>query len=116
MPSTSPKQHRFMEAVAHNPTFAKKAGVPQKVGKDFAAADKRAGIGVTKAPVAPKATVAKNNAKQGYSMSTASSVDGGVGTGRMAMTTPAKNAPLPKSQKLQTAKAAAQRQRSVRDR
>jgi hypothetical protein len=29
-----------MEAVAHNPSFAKKAGVPQSVGKDFAAADK----------------------------------------------------------------------------
>lgn len=28
-----------MEAVAHNPKFAKKAGVPQSVGKDFAAAD-----------------------------------------------------------------------------
>lgn len=43
MPSTSDKQHRFMEAVAHNPKFAKKAGVPQSVGKDFAAADKAAG-------------------------------------------------------------------------
>jgi hypothetical protein len=40
MPSTSAKQHRFMEAVAHSPEFAKKAGVPQSVGKDFAAADK----------------------------------------------------------------------------
>jgi hypothetical protein len=40
MPSTSAKQHRFMEAVAHNPSFAKKAGVPQSVGKDFAEADK----------------------------------------------------------------------------
>jgi len=40
MPSSSSKQHRFMEAVAHNPAFAKKAGVPQSVGKDFAAADK----------------------------------------------------------------------------
>jgi hypothetical protein len=29
-----------MEAVAHNPAFAKKAGVPQSVGKDFEAADK----------------------------------------------------------------------------
>jgi hypothetical protein len=29
-----------MEAVAHNKAFAKKAGVPQSVGKDFAAADK----------------------------------------------------------------------------
>ena len=40
MPSTSAKQHRFMEAVAHNSAFAKKAGVPQSVGKDFSAADK----------------------------------------------------------------------------
>jgi hypothetical protein len=40
MPSSSSKQHRFMEAVAHNPAFAKKAGVPQSVGKDFSAADK----------------------------------------------------------------------------
>ena len=29
-----------MEAVANNPAFAKKAGVPQSVGKDFAEADK----------------------------------------------------------------------------
>ena len=40
MPSTSKKQHNFMEAIAHSPEFAKKAGVPQSVGKDFAAADK----------------------------------------------------------------------------
>jgi hypothetical protein len=39
MPSVSGKQHRFMEAVAHNPSFAKKAGVSQSVGKDFAMAD-----------------------------------------------------------------------------
>jgi hypothetical protein len=40
MPSSSKKQHNFMEAVANNPTFAKKVGVPQSVGKDFSAADK----------------------------------------------------------------------------
>ena len=40
MPSTSKKQHNFMAAVAHNPAFAKKAGVPQSVGKDFSNADK----------------------------------------------------------------------------
>ena len=43
MPSVSPKQHRFMEAVAHNPGFAKKAGVPQSVGQDFARADDSGG-------------------------------------------------------------------------
>ncbi len=40
MPSTSKKQHNFMAAVANNPSFAKKAGVPQSVGKDFNQADK----------------------------------------------------------------------------
>jgi len=40
MPSTSKKQHNFMAAVANNPEFAKKAGVPQSVGKDFTEADK----------------------------------------------------------------------------
>lgn len=40
MPSTSKKQHNFMAAVANNPAFAKKAGVPQSVGKDFTKADK----------------------------------------------------------------------------
>jgi hypothetical protein len=40
MPSTSKKQHNFMAAVANNPKFAKKVGVPQSVGKDFNQADK----------------------------------------------------------------------------
>lgn len=40
MPSTSGKQHRFMAAVASNPKFAKKAGVPQSVGEEFLKADK----------------------------------------------------------------------------
>jgi hypothetical protein len=39
MPSKSLSQHRLMEAVAHNPKFAKKVGVPQSVGKEFAKAD-----------------------------------------------------------------------------
>ena len=40
MPSTSKKQRNFMAAIAHNPAFAKKVGVPQSVGKDFNNADK----------------------------------------------------------------------------
>ena len=39
MPSVSAKQHRFMEAVAHDKGFAKKVGVPQSVGRDFSLAD-----------------------------------------------------------------------------
>lgn len=33
-----------MEAVDHDPAFAKKVGVPQSVGRDFAKADDAAGI------------------------------------------------------------------------
>jgi hypothetical protein len=40
MPSTSKKQHNFMAAIAHNPAFAKKVGIPQSVGKEFNKADK----------------------------------------------------------------------------
>lgn len=40
MPSKSPEQKRLMQAVANSPKFAKKVGIPQSVGKDFAAADK----------------------------------------------------------------------------
>jgi hypothetical protein len=40
VPSVSGKQHNFMAAVANNPKFAKKAGVPQSVGEEFIKADK----------------------------------------------------------------------------
>ena len=39
MPSTSRKQHNLMAAVANNPKFADKVGIPQSVGKDFVKAD-----------------------------------------------------------------------------
>jgi hypothetical protein len=35
MPTVSKKQERFMQAVANNPKFAKKVGVPTSVGKEF---------------------------------------------------------------------------------
>jgi hypothetical protein len=40
MPSKSKAQHNLMEGVAHNAAFAKKVGIPQSVGRDFADADK----------------------------------------------------------------------------
>ncbi len=40
MPSSSGKQHRFMAAVANNPAFAKRVGVPASVGREFMQADK----------------------------------------------------------------------------
>jgi len=40
VPSSSGKQHNFMAAVAHNPAFAKRVGVPASVGREFMKADK----------------------------------------------------------------------------
>ena len=44
MPSVSPKQARFMAAAAHDPEFAKKAGISQDVAHEFNEADKGTGI------------------------------------------------------------------------
>jgi hypothetical protein len=41
MPSKSAKQAKFMAAIAHNPKFAAKVGVPVKVGKEFNEEDKK---------------------------------------------------------------------------
>lgn len=41
MPSESAKQRKFMQAAAHNPEFAKKAGIPQKVAKEFVKEDEK---------------------------------------------------------------------------
>ena len=48
MPATSDKQKRFMDAAAHNPTFAKQAGVPVSVAKDFSKASKGVKFGGSK--------------------------------------------------------------------
>lgn len=39
MPSRSKKQARTMAAAAHDPAFAKKMGISQKVAKEFNRAD-----------------------------------------------------------------------------
>ena len=41
MPSTSEKQRRFMQAAAHSPEFASKAGIPQSIAQEYNQADKR---------------------------------------------------------------------------
>lgn len=40
MPAVSAKQKRLMDAAAHNPEFAKKAGIPTKVAKEYSQASK----------------------------------------------------------------------------
>ena len=62
MPSTSAKQHRFMAAVANNPAFAKKAGVPTSVGKEFIKADKESGMKTMKKMANGGITTAKMGA------------------------------------------------------
>ena len=40
MPSTTDRQRRFMAAAAHDPKFAKRAGIPQSVAQEYNQADK----------------------------------------------------------------------------
>ncbi len=44
MPSTTLKMARTMAGAAHNPSFAKKMGIPQGVAKEFNMADAKTGI------------------------------------------------------------------------
>jgi hypothetical protein len=62
VPSVSKKQHNFMAAVANNPAFAKKAGVPQSVGKEFVKADKESGMKSMKKMAGGGMTTAKMGA------------------------------------------------------
>jgi len=68
MPSKSKAQHNLMAAVAHNPAFAKKVGIPQSVGKDFSDADKSKkfskGGDMPKSKINPKMVAAMIAAKR----------------------------------------------------
>lgn len=65
MPSTSAKQHRFMEAAAHDPAFAKKAGISQSTAKEFVMKDKKKGNPFAKAAdTAMKAPMKKGKGKK----------------------------------------------------
>ena len=43
MPSKNKAQHRMFQAAAHNPAFARKAGVSVSVAREFLKADEKAG-------------------------------------------------------------------------
>jgi hypothetical protein len=62
-PSKSPAQKKLMRAVAHDPAFAAKVGIPVSVGQDFFKADqakaRRGSIGTAM----QKAKVAKGHTK-----------------------------------------------------
>ena len=78
MPSTSKKQHNFMAAVANNPAFAKKVGVPASVGKEFVKADKESGMKAMKKMAGGGIT----KAKMGSVRTAAPSRDGVVSKGK----------------------------------
>ena len=65
MPSKSPSQHNLMAAVAHNPAFAKKTGIPSKVGKEFVKEDaKMAGGGLYANIAAKKQRIASGSGEK----------------------------------------------------
>ena len=99
MPSKSKAQHNFMAAVANNPAFAKKAGVPQSVGKEFNQADKgrkfakggdmksenmmmkKEGRGMAKADLAKHASMPASKAHKGLKSGGMATKMGAVKTG-----------------------------------
>jgi hypothetical protein len=61
MPATSAKQKRLMDAAAHNPEFAKEAGVPVDVAKEFSKASKGKKFGSNTRPDLQKANKPKTD-------------------------------------------------------
>ena len=61
MPATSEKQKRFMDAAAHNPEFAKAAGIPVGVAKEFSKASKGKKFGNGSRPDLQKANKPKTD-------------------------------------------------------
>lgn len=58
MPSVSTKQHNFMEAAMHNPSFARRAGISRAVAREFVQAD--AAQGKKRKPKRARHTAARN--------------------------------------------------------
>jgi hypothetical protein len=65
MPATSSKQKKFMDAAAHNPSFAQQSGIPQSVAKDFSSASKGMKFGKGLKSRADLQRINKPDTKQG---------------------------------------------------
>jgi hypothetical protein len=65
MPATSLKQKKFMDAAAHNPAFAKQAGIPQSVAQDFSTASKGMKFGKGTGTRADRQTINNPKTNQG---------------------------------------------------
>ena len=64
MPAVSEKQKRFMDAAAHSPSFAKEAGVPTKVAKEFSESSK--GMKIDRGAVSQPKRQGINNPKTNH--------------------------------------------------
>jgi len=99
MPSTSKKQHNFMAAIANNPAFAKKVGIPQSVGKDFTDADKgkkfRSG-GVSRADIQKVNKPKTDHGKMAFFKEGGNTMASKMNAGFMAMMAKKKDAPAKK--------------------
>jgi hypothetical protein len=107
MPATSEKQKRFMDAAAHNPAFAKQAGVPVSVAKDFSKASKGVKFGASgsraDSQVAnrPKTNQGKNELfSKGGTMATKKPMPKGLFGGKESMSEELKEAKAIKSGKI----------------
>ena len=97
MPSTSKKQHNFMAAVARDPAFAKKAGVPQTVGQEFLSADKGKRFGTGSRADAQAINKPKTNqGKQEFFSKGGDTMASKMNPGFMAMMAKKKGAPAKK--------------------
>jgi hypothetical protein len=94
VPTVSNKQERFMQAVAHNPKFAKKVGVPQSVGREFTKAGggemkeskamMKKEVGFMKKKGAPKSMIKHEMAEAGMKKGgTAKYAKGGMTSSKM---------------------------------
>ena len=93
MPAKSEKQKRFMDAAAHNPQFAKAAGVPVSVAKEFSGESK--GMKFGKGASKSRADLQKVNKpttlhgkmsvmkEGGNTMATKKMANGGITTAKM---------------------------------
>jgi len=96
VPSVSKKQHNFMAAVANNPAFAKKAGVPQSVGQEFVSADRGKKFGKSRADAQAINRPKTNQGKQEFFSKGGDTMASKMNAGFMAMMAKKKGAPAKK--------------------
>ena len=97
MPSVSKRQHNLMAAVANNPAFAKKTGIPQSVGSEFMKADKGRRFGSGSRADAQAINKPKTNqGKQEFFSKGGDTMASKMNAGFMAMMAKKKGAPAKK--------------------